>query len=1301
MHWSNEMNRSQSNLIDPPRLSGYVQRTQQGAMVVDFRILGPLEVIESGHGLALGAAKQQAVLAVLLLHPNQVVSISRLVDELWGEAPPATGAKVVQGYISSLRKILGPDTIATRAGGYLARVEPDRLDANRFESLAAEGRAFLSNDPARAVERFQRALSLWRGPPFEGLELMSVARSEAQRLVEEQLTAVEQRIEAELVLGRHADLVQLLPRLVAENPYRERLRSHLMLALYRCGRQVEALAIYRDTRQLLISELGMEPSRELQLLQERILARDPDLEAPQPAEVAPPAVSGRQRLGPSRRLVTVVVVAGLVKGADIDPESMHRVLEGYSARCRDVIQRHGGSVQGLGGAAITGVFGLAELHEDDAERALRAAIELRAAIAEANYALERDLSIYLTVSMGIESGSVFIGAGIPHERRATGEAVELATALAHSAADNEILLGEHTLQLAGSILSVGALEPVSLPTRTESVSRWRLHGFRTGAPALPISTVYIGHQRELKELRAALVRTTGESSCRLVTVVGPAGIGKSRLTREFISDPGSDATVVVGHCLSYGEGITYHPLAEIVSQLTAGDPEAGIRHLLSGEENSESIERQVLAAIGRSQESIQTEDTFWAVRRLLEWVARTRPLIVVIDDVHWAEPTLLDLLDHIVTFYGGAAVLLVCLTRPELLETLPSWAVPQPNRSVLTLDPLDDRESYDLIDSLDAGAELDRQERARAVETAEGNPFFLEQIVAVSASGTDASLPLSIQAVLAARIDRLEPGERNLLGLAAVEGRSFHRHDLAGLMDDADRRGMGTNLASLLHRQLIRPGRPEIDGPDSFRFAHALIREAAYEALPKQLRAQLHEKMADQLKSRGNAQAEVVGYHLERSYRFCAELAPIGARERVLATEAAEWLDSAARAALLRGDLTSGAGLLERAVALLAHDDARRFALLPRLGEALFEAGRLKAAERVLDDAIRYAHGAHEPELAALASVERERVLIQEGSAWSVEDATRVAGSAIEVLGKSDNELGLCRAWCLHATVKWVLGLAFDADQYWMRACEHAQRAGNSRELFEILCWRASAAACGPTPVDAAIDQCNEIRSQVASSPVAIAATLHPLAVLHAMNGDFAQARQQIREADAILNDLGRLESTVSHYEATVEMLAGDPEIAEAKLLTGFHKLSAMGESSLLATTAAMLAQAAFAQGHDEAAEEYCRVSARTAAADDLTAQATWRGVRAKILARRGEIEGATVLATEAVRLAEPTDFTTVQADSLMDLGAVLDRAGHDIEAETTVRRAVELYAQKGDIVSAERARSWLATRASALNTHT
>jgi DNA-binding SARP family transcriptional activator len=234
----------------------------------------------------------------------------------------------VQGYVSGLRKILGAQTIITRPGGYLARVESDRLDAARFESLAAEGRASLPNDPARAVELFDRALRLWRGPPLVGLEFMSVARSETQRLVEAELTAIEQRIEAELVLGHHADLVQQLPKLVAQNPYRERLRAHLMVALYRTGRQAEALAAYRDARLILVSELGMEPSRELQLLHEQILAQDPALESPLPLRAAANrAQIDQQRVEPARRLVTVLAISMHIRGPGVDPESMYRIVE--------------------------------------------------------------------------------------------------------------------------------------------------------------------------------------------------------------------------------------------------------------------------------------------------------------------------------------------------------------------------------------------------------------------------------------------------------------------------------------------------------------------------------------------------------------------------------------------------------------------------------------------------------------------------------------------------------------------------------------------------------------------------------------------------------------------------------------------------------------------------------------------------------------------------------------------------------------------------------------------------------------
>ncbi len=311
------------------------------------------------------------------------------------------------------------------------------------------------------------------------------------------------------------------------------------------------------------------------------------------------------------------------------------------------------------------------------------------------------------------------------------------------------------------------------------------------------------------------------------------------------------------------------------------------------------------------------------------------------------------------------------------------------------------------------------------------------------------------------------------------------------------------------------------------------------------------------------------------------------------------------------------------------------------------------------------------------------------GRAAGSTQARRVADDALRELERHGDDLGRCRAWRLRAWIEWTESRAGAADEAWRHAGLHARRAGDERELFEILGWRASAAVFGPTPVPEAIRRCERIRERVASSPVAAAVTLHPLGLLHAMTGDFDRARRLFREANEILDDLGRMEEAVSHAEALVELLAGRPAEAEARLRPGYEELERMGEQPLLATTAAILAKAVYAQDRLDEADALCRVCERIAAAEDVATQALWRGVRAKVRARQGEPDEAEARCREAVRLAEATDLLSDRGDALLELAEVLRLAGRATEAEAEARRALELYERKGNLVSASRARSW------------
>ena len=1258
---------------------------------MEYRVLGSLEVLDrSGHRLPLGGARQQTVLASLLLRAGRTVPLECLVDELW-EKPPEKAAKTVQVYVSRLRHELEPRAIESRPGGYALVLDGDKLDLADFEQIAAEGRAALAaGDCERAAELLHDALALWRGPALSGLT-SDALRSEAERLEEMRLQVLEDRLEADLGRGLAREVVAELQPLVAEHPFRERLRAQLMLALYRAGGRSDALEVYRETRALLADELGLEPSEELRQLERRMLAHDPELESV-PSELPIPAdpigVPPLREPVRARRPTTVVfadVVDSTALGELLDPESVHRILERFSGIAQTILGRHGGEIEKFIGDAVVGFFGLTELHEDDALRAVRAAVELRDAVAALRDELVRSSGIEFAISIGVNSGDVFVGGGEGREIFATGDSVNVAARLEQEAEAWEILLGDRTYRLVEADVRAEPLEPFEVKGRSAAVQAWRLLELAEPEHVAAPTTPFVGRKREQDALREAFARSREQQACRLSTIVGPAGIGKTRIARELVAEGRQAATVAIGRCLSYGEAITYHPLIEIVRQLAGEDPDEGITKLMGAGGDSELVARRMRGLVGLSDETAPAEETFWAVRKLFEAAAAERPLIVVFEDVHWAEPLLLDLIEYLVGSSAGKAIFVLCLARPELLETRPSWAVEDGTRSVVTLEALPEADARRLVESLTSG-EVGPRETARIVRTAEGNPLFLEQLVATGEErGETATLPPTIQAVLAARIAGLDPAERTVLERASVAGRNFTWSLVAALLSEGERRTLGEHLMTLVRRQLIQPNPSASSVGDAFRFTHVLIQEAAYEGVPKEVRADLHERLARRLGSNSEGEDEIVGFHLEQSYRCRAELGLVGERERQLAAEAAARLEAAGHKAFVLGDPQACGNLLGRAASLLPPDDPTRLALLPTLGAALLEAGQLAEADRILTEAIERSAG--DELLHARARVEEQLVRLQTHTG-AIADVQRVADACLDVFEEHADDFGQIRAWSLKAFSSWIGGQGAKADEAWRRGAEHARRAGERRELFEILDWRASAAVFGPTPVDEAIQLCLDIREQVRSSPVAVAETLHPLAVLHAMRGEFDDARSLVREGNAIIEDLGRMYSAgLSHHEALVEMLAGQPDVAEDRLRRAYETLDEMGEKTLLATTAAMLAQAIYAQDRPQEAWRFCEVSRGVAADEDLSAQVVGRGTSAKILARQGRGDEAEALAREAVELAASTDFLTHHGQAFLDLAEVLQLNRLAEEAESALRAGLELYERKGDIVSAERAR--------------
>jgi class 3 adenylate cyclase/tetratricopeptide (TPR) repeat protein len=1246
---------------------------------MEYRVLGSLEVLDaSGQPLALGGTRQQTVLGSLLLRAGETVPLERLVDELW-EQPPETAAKTVQVYVSRLRRLLSPGAIESRSGGYALRLDGDHLDLTQFERLADEGRTALSAaEWERAASLLAEALALWRGPALGGLSAEPLRR-EADRLEEARLQALEDRIEADLGRGRERQVVPELRALVAEHPFRERLRAQLMRGLYAAGRQAEALEVYRETRTLLDEELGLEPGAELRELERRMLSHDPALERVAAAAAAAVPLEAAQPIR-ARRPATVVfadVVESTALGEQLDPESVHRILERYSETATTILERHGGTVEKFIGDAIVGFFGLTDVHEDDAQRAVRAAIELRDAVSELCDELRRTHRIELGIKIGVNSGDVFVGAGSRREMFATGDSVNVAARLEQHANEGEILLGERTFRLVEDTVDAEPLEPLAVKGRKALVSAWRL---RDLAPAKPLShrhqVPFVGRERQLDDLRNALARVRDERSCLLCTIVGPAGMGKSRLAEEFVGELRGSASVAVGRCLSYGEAITYHALAEILQELVGCEPDRRIAELVG--DDAELVGRRVRATMGLDRDTAPAEETFWSIRRLFEAVAAERPLVAIVDDLHWGEPLLLDLLEYLSGFSAGAPILILCLARGELFEARPSWAAGE----VVVLNALAEPEARELVRAIGEG-EIEPPEEARIVRTGEGNPLFLEQLVATRTECGAEHLPPNVQAVLTARVASLDHGERRVLEHASVEGRNFRWSVVAELLPEEARESLGRDLMALVRRQLIEPDPSVFAGEDGFRFSHVLIREAVYEGLPKEICADLHERLADRLREGPGSEDEVIGHHLEQAFRARWQLGLVGDREWELAREAQARLQAAAHKVLLGGDPDAAADLLARAVSLLPADEPSRVGLLPNLGTALFEAGRFSEADGVLTEAIDRAGG--DALLEARARLEQQFVRLQAEGA--IDEPDRIAQDALRVFEAHGDLRGQSRTWCLRATVDWIHGQAEKADEGWQRAADLARLAEDELELFEILAWRASAAPVGPTPVPGAIATCAEIRNEVEGSPLATAQILPPFASLYAMQGDFETARSLVQEANTLLGELGRIYTVaLAHHDATVELLAGEPAAAEERLRTAYERLDELGEKALFASTASMLAHAVYAQGRYEEAARFCRAAREAAAADDLSAQVEWRGVSAKLLAQRGRYAEAETLAREAVELVAQTDFLRSHGDALLDLGDVLALGGQLEKASTAFRDGLELYEEKGDTVMAGRA---------------
>jgi DNA-binding SARP family transcriptional activator len=1101
-------------------------------MALEFRVLGPLEVRRDGVRVQVRGARLRTLLAALLVDPGRVASADALIEALWPDDPPADARHALEMGVSRLRGLLGGRScVAARPPGYALDVDELAVDSGRFRRLLAEARDLVEVDARRAAARVDDGLALWRGDPYADFAFEPFAREEIAELSELRAQAEELRIDAALAAGRAGDVVGEISTLVAAEPTRERRREQLMLALYRAGRQADALAAFREASTFLRDELGLEPGTALRALERAILRQDESLSRP-----AASGPGGPRTLRPASAVVVEPDIP-----LDLDAEEHERRTE----RAASVVARVGEHF----GARRVGRFELVFLGEDHGAAAADAAAELAEAV---------------PARTGVASGDVLVG---------------------------DAAVGGPLLELARRQVGGGGPSPAPAPER------------RADGP-------FLGRSAELEALRSSTA----------ALVLGPPGIGKSRLLRELARE----VRVVAGRCSEYGqEALT--PLREIAG--TLGYPE-------------------VVA-------TAPVSDLPVLFRRLCEAAA---PVTIALDDAHWASPTVIETIEHVV-HRAGEHLRVVCLARDDLLEERPTAFAAA---TKLVLEPLTSGDAHRLAVAL--GADDDS-----LVARAEGNPLFIEQLLA-HAGETSETLPSTLRSLLASRLDRLTPSERSTVACAAVAGREFDSGLVGELLESTTPRAA---LHSLVRRGLLDPAAPTAAFQERYRFRHPLIHEAAYGSVPTDELARLHEAVADALDAR-RVGDELVGFHLERA----ALLRPARDRHgRRLAEEAGERLGAAGIGAWKLGDASRAVELLGRAVLLLPAAHVARGELLCELGIAQNTLGLAADA----DDTLATAAAGTERRVVLRARLERAALAAISGG-LDADEVLAVAAEAVPVFEAVGDARSLGRALMLAG---WIRGGAFAQHAQWLQDAERAlvQYGRAGWPASTCIGHIAAASYLGPVDVETATHRCRRLLEDAVDDLAAEAAVTTYLGGLYGMAGDFGAAHELAGQGRALYETLGRapsLRRTCAPIEAGIARCEGNVAQAAARLEASCSELVESGDTFHVATQAAELADDLVELGRVDAAESWCAVAERHCRPQDAEATVLVLRARARLAADPG-------LAREAVDRADGTDALNLRAAVRVSLAAILSRLAREGDAAVALEQARELYLRKGNAAAAAR----------------
>jgi class 3 adenylate cyclase/tetratricopeptide (TPR) repeat protein len=1043
------------------------------------------------------------------------------------------------------------------------------------------------------------------------------------------------------------------------------------------------------------------------------------------------------RLSTQEFRIVTVVFCDVVKSTDLEralePQPMQRLLDRYGTAVRYILGGHGASVGKRHGDGFMAAFGVPELHEEDALRAVRAAAELRIALDELAAEVRRQRAVDFQVRVGVNTGNVLVRDAGTLEEELTGTAVNLAKRFEESAGPGEILLGDETYRLVADAVKAEPVGPLTLKGAAEPQPVWRLHEVlpdRPGRVRRPL-TPMVGRGREQELLLRLFERAAAEGTCHLVTVFGSAGVGKSRLVDEFVSGLGDEASVLRGHCPSFRDSVTLWPMVEVTRQAAGIAPDdtpeqarARLADLLAGEERGDLVTERLAQLLGFGQDTGLPEDTFWALQRLLETLARRSPLVVLVDDLQWADPILLDAVEHIAEFVDAPLVLL-CMARPdELFARRGHWPGGRANALSIRLSPLPERESEELVVDL-LGGQVDQAVQAHVNEWAQGFPLLVEELVAnlreegrlraddgrwtLEPEPEDAverqagTVPTVIHALLLARLDRLGASGRAVIEPAAVVGLQFHRGDLEALLPEASPADLTAGLQELIRLDLIRADHgptsaplPPNSGP-GYRFRHATIRTVAYERLPDDRRAELHERLADWLERETEARRsqfdEIVGHHYHEAFRFASRLEPGGDHARKLARRAGERYAAAGQRAAVRGDNRLVRAWLGRAARLLPANHLVRLAALPPLAEAQQASGKLTEAARAYEELARSASAVGNEGLSLHATIGRLGITALDDPGQFLREGRDEIELAIVAFERLGDRLGQAKAWHLLAHLDWTRGRLTQAEEAAKKARALAKEARHPYWEANAIGLRCLIHYWGPWPLPEVETRCNEALEEAERNGIlSLAATAYRvLARVAAQRGEREEAERYLRQAaDAEGRIEGRIESLIQGTDrisrALIELLDDDYRAAEQTLRAGYQELEEMGGRLPLANVAAMLARVRLLRGRSDDAEEYTRTCERLAAPDQADAQVKWRSIRAIVMARRGDLGEAERLAREAVYLASKTDQLDSRAETHADLAEVLLLGGRGREATHELDRARSLYQEKGNVVGDRRA---------------